>query len=187
MGSTTQGLILADAMALPEDPLEEIVHGEIRKKPPRGRGHAVLIDRLYRMLAAQLPEDSYRILTTAYGLGIRHEPLAVRVPDLTVFAEADFAASADDRAYVWVAPKLVVECLSPSNRKGSVHQLLADYEIAQVAEVWLLHPQTRAAERHVLQGGLYGPKESFEEDEFRAASVPAQVSLARLWDAFAKG
>jgi Uma2 family endonuclease len=185
MSSTTQVLTLAEALALPEDPLEEVVHGEIRKMPRPGRGHAVLIDRLYRMLAAQLPEDSYRILTTAYGLGIRHEPLAVRIPDLTVFSEADFAASADDRAYVWTAPKLVVECLSPSNRKGSVHQLLADYEAAQVAEVWLLEPQTRGAERHILQEGLYRTTEYFQEDELKATAVPAQVPLGRLWDAFA--
>jgi Uma2 family endonuclease len=121
MGSSTQGLTVAEALALPEDPLEEIVHGEVRKMPPPDNAHAALIEELYDILSEQLQKERYRIRTTAYGLGIRTEPaLAVRNPDLTVFDRGELKTA---RGYVWTAPHLVVECLSPSNRKGSIHQL----------------------------------------------------------------
>jgi hypothetical protein len=36
---------------------------------------------------------------------------------------------------------LIVECLSPSNRKGSIQELLADYARIAAPEVWLLDPK----------------------------------------------
>jgi Uma2 family endonuclease len=132
MSSATHILTLEEALALPVDPLDEIVNGKIRKRPPPEESHAALIDRLYRDLLKQLPESDFVTLVTAFGLGIRKEPaLAVRNPDLCTFTSGQFAEdfeSSDGHGYVWIAPKLVVECLSPSNRKGSIYQLLADYE-----------------------------------------------------------
>ena len=50
------------------------------------------------------------------------------------------ARVAADDPYVWTPPDLLVECLSPANRKGAVRELLADYEKVAVPEVWLLDP-----------------------------------------------
>src|SRR5687767_7950162 len=104
MDSTTQGLTVAEALALPENPLEEIVHGQIRKMPPSDNAHAALIEELHDILSEQLQKERYRIRTTAYGLGIRTEPaLAVRNPDLTVFDRGELKTA---RGYVWTAPHL---------------------------------------------------------------------------------
>jgi Uma2 family endonuclease len=153
--------------------------------PPPDNAHAALIEELYDILSEQLQKESCRVRTTAYGLGIRTEPaLAVRNPDLTVFDRGELKTA---RGYVWTAPHLVVECLSPSNRKGSIHQLLVDYESAQVREVWLLNPATRTAEKYTLENGLYRGVEVFHNEELEASSVPAKVSLERLWSAFEAG
>ena len=153
--------------------------------PPPENAHAALIEELYDVLAEQLPKESYRIRTTAYGLGIRTDPaLAVRNPDLTVFERGDLRTA---RGYVWTAPHLVVECLSPSNRKGSIHQLLADYESAQVREVWLLNPATKTAERYTLEAGFYRTVEVFQGGGLEAVSLPVNVPLDRLWSAFEAG
>lgn len=188
MSSTTHLLSLEDALTLPVDPLEEIVNGEIRKMPPPEDAHAALIEELHHLLAQQLKREEFRIRSTAYGLGIRTTPtLAVRNPDLTVFKQADWKAAFKTSPYVWVPPVLVVECLSPSNRKGSIHQLLADYETAQVVEVWLLDPRRRTAERYLLENGLYRTPIVQSEGELKPVGFTAAVDLHRLWNAYETG
>ncbi|HYI94495.1 MAG TPA: Uma2 family endonuclease [Bryobacteraceae bacterium] len=190
MGASTHILTEDEALSLPVDRLEEIVNGEIRKMPLPERGHFRLIAILTRLLMKQLPEDHFEVVTTAYGLGIRREPLAVRVPDLTVFDVADLLTDYDQsgkRGYVWLAPKLVVECLSPSNRKGSVHQLLADYESAAAKEVWMVDPRHRVVERYLLREGLMELADTLKEGELQATSVPSVIDVSRLWQAFDTG
>ena len=190
MGALTHILTVDEALSLPVDRLEEIVNGEIRKMPPPEKGHFRLITILARLLMKQLSEDQYEIVTTAYGLGIRREPLAVRVPDLTVFDVIDLKTDHDQsggHGYVWIAPKLVVECLSPGNRKGSVHQLLADYESASAGEVWMIDPRRRVVERHLLRSGLLELAETLKEGDLQATSVPSRIAIDRLWSAFDSG
>jgi Uma2 family endonuclease len=191
MGASTHILTVDEALMLPVDPLEEIVNGQLRKMPPPEKGHFRLVAVLARMLLKQLPEDKFEIVTTAYGLGIRREPtLAVRVPDLTVFDTEELQRDHDEtagRGYVWAAPRLVVECLSPSNRKGSVHQLLADYESAQVREVWLIDPRKRVVERYLLGGGLLELVETQADGELGGKNVPCTIEISRLWQAFDTG
>lgn len=191
MDSATYILTVDEALTLPVDPLEEIVNGEVRKMPPPEKGHFRLIAVLARVLTKQLSEDRFEIVTTAYGLGIRREPtLAVRVPDLTVFDAEELQRDHEEshgRGYVWIAPKLVVECLSPSNRKGSIHQLLADYESAGAKEVWMIDPRRRTVERYLLAAGLLELAETQAEGEFRGTNVPLTIEITRLWQAFETG
>ena len=64
MSSATHILTLEEALALPVDRLEEIVNGEVRKMPPPEKGHSRLITVLARLLAKQLPEEQYEVVTT---------------------------------------------------------------------------------------------------------------------------
>jgi Uma2 family endonuclease len=188
MSSITHLLTLEEAAKLPVDPLEEIVNGEVRKIPPPEDAHAALIEELHHLLSQQLRREEFRIRSTAYGLGIRTTPsVAVRNPDLTVFRQSDWKAGFKQSPYVWIPPVLVVECLSPSNRKGSIHQLLADYETAGAAEVWLLDPRRRTAEKYVLEQGLYGSPKTMREGELRPNGLSVTVDLDRLWTVFETG
>ena len=51
-----------------------------------------------------------------------------------------------DDPYVWKAPQLLVECLSPANRKGSAQKLLDDYATIKAPEVWAALSEASAAE-----------------------------------------
>jgi Uma2 family endonuclease len=77
--------------------------------------------------------------------GIERVPPTYRIPGLLVFrAESlrrDSAETARNDPYIWAVPELLIECLSPSNRKGSIQALLADYARIAVPEVWLLDPE----------------------------------------------
>jgi Uma2 family endonuclease len=191
MSSATHILTLEEALALPVDRLEEIVNGEIRQMPPPEKGHFRLITVLARLLSKQLPEERFDVITTAYGLGIRREPaVAVRIPDITVFDSELLRAEYEEtsgKGYVWIAPKLVTECLSPSNRKGSVYQLLADYESASAAEVWLIDPKRRIVTPYVLEEGQLVQRNGIDEGSLVSVALPVQIDVSRLWQAFETG
>ena len=86
-----------------------------------------------------------------------------------------------------MAPKLVVECLSPSNRKGSVYQLLADYESASAAEVWLIDPKRRIVAPYVLEEGQLVQRNGIGEGALGSVALPVQIDVSRLWQAFETG
>jgi len=52
----------------------------------------------------------------------------------------DRAETASNDPYIWAVPDLLVECLSPPDRKGPIQELLADHASIAVPEVWLLDP-----------------------------------------------
>jgi Uma2 family endonuclease len=190
MGST-QGLTLAEAMALPEDPLEEIVQGEIRKMPPPDKGHTRLLTVLARLLMKQLDERQYEVVATALGLLVRPDPpIAIRNPDLSVFATDDLDQDYEEssgRGYIRAVPKLIIECLSPANRKGPIKELVGDYSAMGVQEVWLLNPRSRRAERYHRSGEGLILADASRAGKVAAKEVPIVVSLDDLWHVFETG
>jgi Uma2 family endonuclease len=145
MSTSTKLISYEDSLTMPENRFEEIVHGESRIMPAPNKKHAYLIAKLLTVLQRQLGDREYQLLCQGAGLGIERVPLTYRLPDLMVFqTEAlrrDSAETAGNDPYIWTTPELLVECLSPSNRKGSIQELLADYARIAVPEVWLLDPK----------------------------------------------
>ena len=185
---TSTGLITYEAsLAMPENKLEEIVRGESRVMPPPTRRHAFLIRRLGRVLEAQLDEKQFRVLIAPHGLGISKEPVMhCRIPDLSVFSTSKLAQETDPH-YIWVVPELLVECLSPSNRKGDVAELLADYAGIGVPEVWLLFPELPRLRAYRLQNGELQEAEQAERGVVIPLRLHVRVDVSDLWTAFATG
>ncbi|MBI1787884.1 MAG: Uma2 family endonuclease, partial [Acidobacteria bacterium] len=76
------------------------------------------------------------------------------------------------------------ECLSPSNRKGRVKDLLADYALIAVPEVWLIEPKERTLR-------VFRDQEVAAQHSGTALAkspyLGVSVSLKRLWRAFDEG
>jgi Uma2 family endonuclease len=183
MGATTRLITYEDSLAMPENRFEEIVNGESHIMPPPTDRHSYLLRRLTRILDAQLSVD-YEV-HSGMGLGIRRRPvLTYRIPDLTVFQiavlEQDTAEKAPNDPYLWKAPELIAECLSPANRRGKLASLLADYVAIGVPEVWLINPQNREVAVH----GLEGETERLREGHVRSGRLGVTVDLAELWNAY---
>ena len=179
-----------DSLTMPEDRFEEIVDGESRIMPPPTPGHWKVLQQVREMLRDQLPQQDYDMSFADVGLGIRRRPvLTYRVPDIAVFS---VAALAKDRAengksdiYIWTAPELVVECLSPSNRKGSTEKLRQNYELIGVPEVWFIDPQSQTLTVHILDGGSLVARRSVREGIVSPARLPqVGVNVDELWKAF---
>ncbi len=179
-----------DSLAMPEDRLEEIVDGESRIMPPPTPGHWKVLNRILRVLMRQLSEEEHEISKTDVGLGIKRRPvLTYRIPDIAVFS---VSALAKDRAehgksdiYIWTPPELVVECLSPSNRKGSIERLRQDYESIRAPEVWFIDPQSRTLTVHILEDASLVAKQRLQEGVLSPVRLPqVRVNIDELWKAF---
>lgn len=189
MSISTRLITYEDSLTMPMNKLEEIVKGESRIMPATTDQHGFLLWKLSRTLEAQVSAD-YVVLNAGFGLGIRRMPfLTCRIPDLMVFRAdvlgEDKMEKAPDNPYIWKTPELLVECLSPANRKGNLAELLSDYEPIAVPEVWLLDPKLR-------QLTAYRSEDGHLREAFQASSGPqkparlpgVEIDLDQLWDAF---
>jgi Uma2 family endonuclease len=189
MSTSTKLINYEDSLTMPENRFEEIVHGESRIMPPPNPGHVDLIDELLSILLSQLDRRDYRVTSSGAGLGVERIPLTYRIPDLMVFrADAnrrDRAETAGSDPYIWTVPELLVERLSPSNRKGSVQELLADYARIGVPEVWLLDPQPPQFTSYRFESGALKQWLATESGRVTPLFLPnVTVDLSDLWAAF---
>jgi Uma2 family endonuclease len=189
MGTTTKLITYEDSLTMPENRFEEIVHGESRIMPPPNPKHVDLIDELLIVLLNQLNRREYRVTCSGAGLGVERLPLTYRIPDLMVFpAEAyrrDRAQRAPNDPYIWTVPELIVECLSPSNRKGSIQELLADYARIAAPEVWLLDPKPPQFTSYRYESGALKQWMATETGRVTPLLLPnVTVDLSVLWEAF---
>jgi len=178
-----------DSLTMPENRFEEIVRGESRIMPPPDKKNVDLIEEMSGILRDQLHRREYRVTSSGAGLGIERVPLTYRVPDLMVFRNEalrrDRAETASNDPYIWTVPELIVECLSPPDRKGSIQELLADYVRIAVPEVWLLDPKPPRFTSYRYDSGAL--KQSLTAASGRVAPLllpNVTVDLAELWAAF---
>jgi Uma2 family endonuclease len=192
MGAPTKLISYEDSLTMPENRLEEIENGVSRVMLPANQKHVDLIEALSDILKAQLDRREYRVTSAGAGLGIERDPLTYRIPDLMVFRQEDRLR---DRArtggidpYIWAVPDLIVECLSPSNRKGSIRELLADYERIAAPEVWLLDPEPPGYACYRYESGALREWQSTDRGAVTPLLLPnITVDLADLWAAFEGG
>jgi Uma2 family endonuclease len=189
MSTSTKPITYEDSLTMPENRFEEIVHGEGRIMPPPTPKHVDLIDELLNILLKQLDRREHRVTASGAGLGIKRAPLTYRVPDLMVFrTEAhrrDRAEIAGNDPYIWTVPELIVECLSPSNRKGSIAELVEDYARIAAPEVWLLDPKLPQFTSYRCESGALKERLTTDRGFVAPLLLPnVTVDLAELWAAF---
>jgi Uma2 family endonuclease len=189
MGTPTRLISYEDSLTMPENRFEEIVHGESRIMPPPTRRHVNVVEKLGAMLRLLLDAREFTVLIAGAGLGIERDPLTYRIPDLMVFRtevlRQDEASAAENDPYIWTTPELLVECLSPSNRKGAVRELLADYAQIAVPEVWLLDPLLPLFTSYRYESSELREWQSLDHGEVTPLLLPnVTVDLNELWAVF---
>jgi Uma2 family endonuclease len=189
MSTSTKLINYEDSLTMPENRFEEIVHGESRIMPPAIKKHNYLIRKLSKVLDRQLDDNEYEVDSQGSGLGIERVPLTYRIPDLMVFRteslRQDSAETAGNDPYIWTVPELIVECLSSSNRKGSVQELLADYARIAAPEVWLLDPRPPQFTSYRYESGAEQQWLATESGLVTPLRLPnVTVDLSDLWAAF---
>jgi Uma2 family endonuclease len=122
----------------------ELVEGRVVSMSPTGFLHGDIELRFGVALRAFVePRRLGHVLVGEVGIFTRRDPDTVRGADVLFISNERFAHKTPGRAFLDVAPELVVEVLSPDDRPGEVMHKLGEYFEAGVKLVWLADPDQR--------------------------------------------
>ncbi|NJK79872.1 MAG: Uma2 family endonuclease [Chloroflexaceae bacterium] len=122
----------------------ELIDGRIIYMNPPGVEHGRIEIRLARYLDVFVDEhDLGWVVGGETGIYIRRNPDTVRGMDIAVISKKRLP-TVPGTGYLTVAPELVVEIVSPSDRWQDIEDKVSDYFSAGVERVWVVHPGQQA-------------------------------------------
>jgi Uma2 family endonuclease len=182
MAETARKLTHDDYVALPDDGKRyELIDGELFEMNAPIMLHQRAIGRLFLDLAPFVQSNGLGevILSPMDTILSRHN---VVQPDLLFVSAAKSGIVVD-----WVrgAPDLVIEVLSPSNRKHDEVRKLELYERSGVPEYWIADLDVQLVRVYRLVDGRYGRPEVLtarEGDVLRSPQIPGfELPLTKLF------
>lgn len=132
----------------------ELVQGVLVVREPPGYLHGdVTANLAYHLMHHVRAHALGRVLVGDAGFQLRTAPDTVRGPDIAFIGSARLP---DPRpvGYPALAPDLVVEVLSPTDRAGEVLGKVADWLNAGTRLVWVIDPERRQALAYRAEGSL---------------------------------
>lgn len=141
-----------DYCQLPEDGTRyEVIGGRLSMTPAPTTMHQLVIARIFE---AFLPiQNSGKCFVLLSPIDMRVADCDPAQPDLIVLRR-DQRSLIQDK-YVWGAPALVIEVLSPSNRRHDRVTKLGAYARAGIESYWLADPEETTLEMLQLRDGNY--------------------------------
>ncbi|MEW6364608.1 MAG: Uma2 family endonuclease [Acidobacteriota bacterium] len=122
----------------------ELIDGRIVHLSPTGEEHANIEFILGPALAAYVRERNLgRVVGGEVGIYTRRGPDRVRGADIA-FISKRRASARPEKGFLQVAPDLVVEIVSPTDRWQDVRQKVEEYFAIGVDRVWVVEPENRA-------------------------------------------
>jgi Uma2 family endonuclease len=148
------GMTAEELFELPDDGMRhELVEGELRTMAPAGFDHGRVALHIGARIFDHVDQHGLGVAYAAEtGFILRRGPDTVRAPD-AAFVAADRVPRRGSRGFAELAPDLVVEVVSPSDRASEVAEKAAMWLDAGVRLVWVVDPQARLAAVH-HPGGL---------------------------------
>ncbi|MCY3708112.1 MAG: Uma2 family endonuclease [Caldilineaceae bacterium] len=158
---TTTGIITgSDLLAMGDIGPCELIDGVIVKMSPAGGLHGFIELRLALLVGGFIRDRNVGFcMVGEVGIDIRRDPDWIRGADLAFWSHAKLP-DGPPAGFVEVAPDLVVEILSPTDRWPDVHQKIDDYLAIGVDTLWIVDPEEEtvfvyrsAAQRTALRSG----------------------------------
>ncbi len=123
----------------------ELVKGVLVVREPPGLRHGRVAMELARRLANHADGRGLgRVYAAETGFTLFRDPDTVRAPDVA-FVRSERLLDPEPVGFGDLAPDLVVEVLSPSDRAGAVLAKVADWLSAGTRLVWVVDPERRLA------------------------------------------
>ena len=121
----------------------ELIDGVIVRMSPTGGVHGFLESRLTFFLF-RFSQDTQAglVLGGEIGIYIRHDPDRIRGADLAFWSNAKLP-DGPPPGFIDVAPDLVVEIFSPTDRWAEMNEKIEDYFSIGVGEVWIVEPEEK--------------------------------------------
>lgn len=183
MSATTIKLLTAEEfMALPNPPdgsQQELVRGEVILMPPPKARHGIICSQIVWLLKSFVtPQRLGWVTSNDSGFIQERDPDTVRGPDVAFWSIARQPELPEN--YFEIPPDLIVEVLSPDDRRRDVREKIRGYVGAGVPLVWLVDPDARTVT--VYPGTLRGT-ELDEADPLDGGAVLSGFSC-RVSDLF---
>ncbi len=123
----------------------ELVRGEIVRESPAGWRHGCVgLDLASEMRAHVRARGLGRVVAADTGFWIGKDPDTVRAPDCAFVSRERAASVTDDQSFAALAPDLIAEVLSPSDRAGKVREKIADWLAAGTRVALVVDPLREA-------------------------------------------
>jgi Uma2 family endonuclease len=145
----------------------ELVNGRIVPLSPTRPEHGEIeLDLGSELRAWARSAERGRVFAGEVGLYIRREPDTVRAADLIFISHERFARW-EKSAYLDVAPELVVEVLSPTDRRSDVMEKISDYFSVGVDRVWVVDAKLKCvlAYRAITESQLFKVGDVLADEE----------------------
>ena len=152
---TSPNLLTAEQFAARPDPghPEELVRGRIVPTPMPKPRHGEICNKAGRILGNYVEQrDLGRVLSNDSGVITERGPDTVRGADICFYTYARVPKGPLADRYLDVAPDLIVEVLSPSDRWPKVLGKVAEYLDAGTTVVLVLDDQRRMAQLYRADG-----------------------------------
>jgi Uma2 family endonuclease len=134
-------------LALGDESRSELVRGRVVPMTPPGFRHGSVCSRLVRLIGRFLDDhDLGHLVSNDAGVITQRDPDTVRGPDLAFFSYDRLPREQEPVGYPAVAPDLVFEVLSPTDRMSDVLDKVAEYLQSHVRVVCLVDPASRHVE-----------------------------------------
>ena len=148
--SKTKALLTAEQfMEQVGDGPFELVRGEVVEVLPGNYVHSVICSRIDRRLGNFGDETGFGYaLCNEAGIRTERAPDTIRGADVAFYSHARLPFNSTVSGFPDVAPDLVVEVFSPSNRGTEIQKKIHEYLNAGVLMVWVVHPERRTVEIH---------------------------------------
>ncbi|AMV37080.1 Uma2 family endonuclease [Planctomyces sp. SH-PL62] len=125
--------------------LHELVRGEVVPVTPPGPEHGYLCSNLVTLLHVYGRRTGLGYcLSNDSAIQTTRGPDTVRGADVSFYTEARWPRSSLGPGLSPVPPDLVIEVVSPGNRRGELLAKVAEYLDARTLVVWLVYPKTRS-------------------------------------------
>jgi len=152
MSTQTHLMTAEELFVLQDDGVRhELIKGELLTMSPSGREHVIIIGRLSRKLGNYVESQQLgEVLGAGGGFRLEENPDTVLAPDIAFISTERLGPNIV--GFHPGAPDLVVEVLSPNDRKREVEQKTAMWLGFGANAVWLVDPRTRTIDVRLSNG-----------------------------------
>ncbi len=147
----------------------ELIRGELKRMSPAGLKHGKYVRRITMPLGRYVEDHELgELFVGDTGFVLARDPDIVLGPDIA-FVRADrLPPEEDEDRFGRMAPDLVVEVGSPSDRPGEIAEKVAICREAGVPLVWFFDPQGRRVRVHAAG---HPPVDLSADDELDGGDV----------------
>ena len=137
---------------LPESTLAEVIDNKIYMSPsPVDRHQSISVHLTAQFFFYAQQHDLGRVFAAPFDVYLDEEKNLVQPDILFILKENEHIV----KGHVHGSPDLIIEILSPSNKKRDLVTKKSLYEKFAVKEYWIIDPETNTAFGFQLRNGVY--------------------------------